>query len=340
MSRYAAAHANKTGAGDARPTALQIVADEGLIGKLTDKVMLITGGSAGIGAETARAFHATGAKLFLTVRDVKKGQAVVDSILADDTAGNKAAIVLVKVDLDSLESVRAGAAEILRQTDRLNIVVNNAGVMATPEGKTKDGFETQFGTNHVAHFLLFQLLKPLLLASTTRQFQSRVISVASFGHREGPVRFDDYNFAQPGSYQPWAAYGQAKTCNIYLANEIERRYSSRGLHALSLHPGGIKSNLQVHVGDAMDAMWELPEVKKIEKTAAQGAATTVYAALSRDWEGKGGVYLSDCAVQGPFKGTHAMAVDDDGYAPHAYDAEKEGRLWKDSLKMVGVEDDQ
>jgi NAD(P)-dependent dehydrogenase (short-subunit alcohol dehydrogenase family) len=338
MSRYVAAHANPQGAGDSRPTAMQIVRDEDLVGKLTDKVMVITGGSAGIGVETARAFHATGAKLFLTVRDIAKGQKVVDSITAGDPT-NKAEINLIKMELDSLDSIRAGAKDLLGQTHKINILVNNAGVMATPEGRTKDGFEIQFGTNHLAHFLWFQLLKQTLLQSSTQAFQSRVICVSSFGHREGPVRFDDYNFDQPSSYSGWSAYGQAKTANIYMANEIERRYSSQGLHGISLHPGGIKSNLQVHVNkEGMLDMWEVPEVKAIEKTPEQGAATSVYAALSRDWEGKGGIYLSNCAVMGPFRGKHSMDVSDDGYAPYAYDAAAEGRLWKDSLKMVGIED--
>lgn len=339
MSRYAAAHVKPQGAGDARPTALQIVNDEGLGGKLTDKVMVVTGGSAGIGAETARAFHATGAKLFLTVRDFEKGQKVVDSILSDDES-NKANIIMIKMELDSLDSIRAGAKEILSKTDRLNILVNNAGVMATPEGRTKDGFETQFGTNHVGHFLLFQLLKPTLLKSSSRAFQSRVICVSSIGHRQGPVRFEDYNFDKPSSYNPWQAYGQAKTSNIYLANEIERRYSSQGLHGISLHPGGINSNLGVHVQDVFGPMWDLPEIKVIEKSAQQGAATTAYAALSRDLEGKGGVYLANCAIMGPFKSDNLMDLYDDGYVPYAYDSALEGRLWKDSLKMVGLEDDQ
>lgn len=328
MSRYIAAHAKPQGPGDARPTALQIVNDEGLGGQLCDKVMVITGASSGIGTETARAFHATGAKLFLTMRDFAKGQKVVDSIRADDES-NKAEIIMIKMELDSLDSVRAGAKEILSKTDRVNVLVNNAGVMATPEGRTKDGFETQFGTNHVGHFLLFQLLKQTLLKSSSQAFQSRVVCVASKGRALGPVRFDDYNFDTPSSYDPWQAYAQSKTCNVYLADEIERRYSSQGLHGISLHPGGIRSNLQVHVQDFLAPMWDLPEVKAREKSAAQGAATTTYAALSRDLEGKGGVYLSDCAVQG---------LEDEGYGAH-YDAASEGRLWKDSLKMVGLEDD-
>ncbi|KAG6999331.1 hypothetical protein G7Y79_00036g072870 [Physcia stellaris] len=302
MSRYAAAHANPQGAGDARPTAMQIVQDEGLVGKMADKVMLITGGSAGMGAETARAFHATGAKVFLTVRDLEKGRKVVESIKSDDTS-NQAEIIMIPMELDSLDSVRAGAKELLSQTDKLHILVNNAGVMATPEGRTKDNFETQFGTNHLAHFLLFHLLKPTLLSSTTPTFQSRVVCVSSTGHRGGPVRFDDYNFEQPSSYDPWRAYAQSKTANIYLATELERRYSRRGLHGISLHPGGVRSGLQVHSNATMADVWETPVVKAREKSAAQGAATAVYAALSRDFEGRGGVFLANCAVVGPFRGS-------------------------------------
>ena len=339
MSRYAAVHVDPQGAGDARPTAMQIVQDEGLVGQLAGKVMLITGGSAGIGAETVRAFHATGAKVLLTVRSFEKGQQVIDSILSDNKS-SKAEIIPIKMELSSLDSVRAGAQEILSKTDKLNVLVNNAGVMATPEGRTKDGFETQFGTCHVAHFLLFQLLKSTLLKSSTPAFQSRVVCVASTGHRGGPIRVDDYNFDQPSSYDPWIAYGQAKTANMYLANEIERRYSSQGLHGISIHPGGIRSGLQVYSNETMGDVWEQPEVKAREKSPEQGAATTVYAALSRDCEGKGGVYLANCAVMGPFKGKSSLDITDDGYAPHAYDAVLEGRLWKDSLRMVCLEDDE
>lgn len=170
--------------------------------------MVITGGSAGIGAETARAFHATGAKPFLTVRDFEKGKKVVDSIISHDES-NKAQIIMIKMELDSLDSVRAGAKEILTNTGKLNVVVNNAGVMATPEGRTKDGFETQFGTDHVAHFPLFQLLKSTLLKSSSREFQSRVVCVSSSLHRSSPVRFDDYNFDKPSSYDAVQAYGEA-----------------------------------------------------------------------------------------------------------------------------------
>lgn len=228
--------------------------------------------------------------------------------------------------------------------------------MATPEGKTKDGFETQFGrpsslvqrleheltittgTNHVAHFLFFQLLKPALLASATPDFPSRVVSVTSYGHRMCPVRFDDYNFATE-PYVPWAAYGQSKTANIYFANQLERLYGARDLHATSVHPGGIMTGLQVHVPE-LEAMVEVPDVKAYMKNTEQGAATSVYAALGAEWKGKGGRYLSDCQEMGPFKGEDPMQAGDDGYATWAYDQAAEERLWRESLEMVGMKADE
>lgn len=241
--------------------------------------------------------------------------------------------------MDSLASIKKGAESILSQTKTINIVINNAGVMATPEGKTKDGFETQFGTCHIGHFYLFQLLKNTLLSSATPDFPSRVVSVSSFGHRTGEVRFDDYNFEKEGSYNPWLSYGQAKTANIYFANELERRYGYKNLHSTSLHPGGIWTGLQKYVPPG--AFESSKGQENYMKSPEQGAATSVYAALSEEWKHKGGRYLSNCVEEKPFahKG-NPMAVGDDGYEEWAYDEAKEKRLWKDSLKMVGLEDDQ
>ena len=232
--RWAALHANPSGPGDARPTALSIVRDEQLVNQWTDKVVFITGASGGIGVETARALHATGAHLFLPVRDLEKGQAVVKAVQAGSEGKGK--IDLLPLDLTSLTSVRQCVAQFLQHSQRLNVLILNAAVMATPESRTEDGFELQFGVNHVAHFLLFQLLKPTLLASSTPQFQSRVVCLSSSAHGQSPVLFGDLDLKQRG-YDPWIAYGQTKTANIYLATEIERRYGSRGLHANALHPG-------------------------------------------------------------------------------------------------------
>ncbi|KAK5677323.1 hypothetical protein LTS10_009893 [Elasticomyces elasticus] len=340
MSRYAQAHENTKGPGDARPTALQIIDDEGLTGKLSDKVFLVTGVSSGIGIETMRALYATGGHVFGTVRNVEKGQKVVDEIKAN-TQGGK--ITLIEMDLESLASIKKGAESFLKQSDKLNILIGNAGVMATPEGKTKDGFETQFGTCHVSHFYLFQLLKDTLLKSSTPEFPSRVVSVSSIGHRAGGIRFDDCNFSKPGSYEPWTAYGQAKTANIYFANELERRYGSKGLHATSLHPGGIFTGLMQHLDAEQTAGWSTPEILNYMKNPEQGAATSIYAALSQEWANKGGKYLSKIVEQGPWDPrdrSQPTSIDHDGYESWAYDEENEKRLWKDSLKMTGLEDDQ
>lgn len=331
-SRYAEVHKSPQGPGDARPTALDVVKDEGLEGKLPDKVFLITGCSSGIGIDTARALSVTGAKLFLGVRDIAKGESALADILKPGR------VELLKIDLNSLESVREAAQTFLQKSKTLNVLINNAGVMATPKGKTADGFETQFGTNHLAHFLLFQLLKSTLLASSTSSFNSRVVTLSSSGHRNSGILTDDYNFEHT-EYSPWAAYGQSKTANIYMANEIERRYGSQGLHALSLHPGGILTGLQVHVSAEMKESWFSDGVINMQfKNNAQGAATTVYAAIGKDWEGKGGRYLENCGESDPVQ--EPRIPSSPGYAPHAYDEEKEKKLWLDSLEMVGFELDE
>lgn len=330
-SRYAEVHKSPQGPGDARPTALDIVKDEGLEGKLAGKVFLITGCSSGIGIDTARALSATGAKLFLGVRDVVKGESALADILEPGR------VELLKIDLNSLESVREAAKTFLQKSKSLNVLINNAGVMATPKGETADGFETQFGTNHLAHFLLFQLLKPTLLASSTSNFNSRVVTLSSSAHRNSGIITDDYNFKHT-EYSPWVAYGQSKTANIYMANEIERRYGTQGLHALSVHPGGIKTGLQVHVSAAVRESWSAAGGETFFKSPAQGAATAVYAAISKDWEGKGGRYLENCAETGPVQEPRTPLSP--GYASHAFDEEKEKKLWLDSLKLVGFEGDE
>lgn len=153
-----------------------------------------------------------------------------------------------------------------------------------------------------------------------------------------PVRFGDYNFEKE-AYVPWLGYGQSKTANIYFANHLERLYGARNLHATSVHPGGIITGLQIHTPE-LSKTADLPEVKAYMKDVEQGAATSVYAALGREWKDKGGRYLSDCQEMGPFKGENPMMTGDDGYAPYAYDPAGEERLWKESFEMVGLESDE
>ncbi|KAF4868434.1 WW domain-containing oxidoreductase [Colletotrichum siamense] len=333
MSRYAEAHADPQGAGDARPTALQIIKDEGLEGKLGGKVFVITGTSSGIGIETVRAIAATGAKLFLTARNVAKAKTALADIL------DPSRMEIVQMDQGSLDSVRAAAAAILSKTDKVNVLINNAGIAAIQALEfTKDGHEMQFGTNHLSHFLFFQLLKPALLAASTPEFPSRVVNVASAGHRfKGINASDNYNFKK-GGYEPMMSYAQSKTANIYMANEIERRYGSRGLHATSLHPGVIDTPLSVNFPKAeIDALLSNPEMKKQMKSPEQGAATTVLAAVGKEWANKGGRYLTNCTEAIP-EVEGCGQFDSEYHASWAYDEESEGRLWRDSLKLVGLED--
>lgn len=163
------------------------------------------------------------------------------------------------------------------------------------------------------------------------------MSVSSIGHRSGSVRLHDYNFDELGSYGPWASYDQAKTTNIWFANEIERRYGSRNLHATSLHPGGIVAGLQKYIDPATVKPWDTATVRAYMKSPAQDAVTSVYVAVSKEWASRGSKYLSNCEEQGEFEKQGKPEGRDDGYKPWAYDEEGEGRLWKDSLKMVGLD---
>lgn len=324
------------GPGDHRRTAQQVVEDQGLIGKWEGKVVLITGCTSGIGIETARALKATGAKVYATGRNLEKGKETLKDILEPGR------LELIQLKLDSLASVRACAAEFQSKESKLNILINNAGVMAIKERQeTEDGFEAQFGTNHLGHFLLFQLLKPQLLVGSSPEHHSRVVNLTSVGHRYSPAVVDDLNLKKPDAYQQWPAYGHSKTAVIWMANEIERRYgdeaakaSGKAIHGWSVNPGGIRSGLQVHVPE-FEAMWEMPAIKKVEKSPAQGAATTVWAAVEKDFEGVGAMYLEDCMVAEAATGEELA---DPGYASWAFDAEGANKLWTESCKLVGVED--
>ncbi|GKT92650.1 WW domain-containing oxidoreductase [Colletotrichum tofieldiae] len=332
MSRYAEAHAKPNGPGDARPTALQIIKDEGVEGTLKGEVIVITGTSSGIGIETARALATTGATLFLMARDIAKAQSALAGIFEPHRMD------IIEMDQTSFSSIRAAANAILAKTSKIHLLVNNAGIMAIPELRlTADGHELQFGTNHLSHFLFYKLLEPALLAAASPKLPSRVVSLASSAHNvHGINDSDNYDF-QKGGYDASVAYGQSKTANIYMANEIERRYSSRHLHSTSVHPGIVQTGLTQHMPpDAFKGMEFLyPTMKSVE----QGAATSVWAAVGKAWEHEGGKYLANCTVAEPFvEGDDKFSAS--GYAPHAYDTEKAKRLWSDSLKLVGLPDEE
>ena len=324
-TKYEAIHQAPNGPGDARPTASQIIEDEQLQGKWSDKTVLITGTSSGIGIETARALLETGATVYLAARNLHKAKSALGSILDNPRAK------LLELDLNSLASVRKCADKFSNESDKLNILIANAGVMANPEGRTKDGFETQFGTNHLAHFLLIQLLLPMLTKSATPEFQSRVVVLSSSAHRLGGINFSNFNFE--GEYHPWVAYAQSKTANLYTATELERRYGGEGVHAFSVQPGLIGTGLMQYLSPETLAGWAAnPMVGRITKSVEQGAATSVWAATAKALEGTGGLYLEDVQISKPAK-TNPEEYDP-GYASHAYNEEKEQLLWEKSLELV------
>lgn len=330
FSRYAAFHAKPHGPGDSRPTALQIVKDEHREGSLSDKVVFITGCSSGLGIETARAMKVTGATLFVTARNLEKARTALGDLLEDGR------VHLLQLDLESLDSVRACVADFKTKSDKLNILIENAGIRNVPAGRTKDGFELHWGTNHLAHFLLLELLRPTLLESSTAEFHSRVVVVSSTAHRNAPMDFSDLNW-EKRKYDGLLAYGQSKLANVYTASEIERRYGAAGLHAWSVHPGGIRTGLQrPSVADYLVIFKSgIMNSLNIMMNAEQGASTSVWAAVSKDLEGQGGKYLERNQISEPAKKSGFKPIDP-GYFEWTYDEDKARRLYDESLRLVGL----
>ena len=212
----------------------------------------------------------------------------------------------------------------------------------TPHKVTEDGLEQQFQTNHLSHFYLFQLLKPLLLKSATPDFNSRVTSVSSSAHTLQPPQVGDYNFDKRAEgYQPVAGYAQSKTFNIWFANEVERRYGPQGLHSISVHPGGIHTGLtrenDEEATKMLAQMLEMPHIKNAMKNVEQGSASVVLAAVGKEYEGVGGFYVEDCGVSPPL--AEDAMIGSPGFKPWAYDQDGERQLWADSLKLLKLEDD-
>ncbi|KAI1169142.1 putative oxidoreductase,short chain dehydrogenase [Nemania serpens] len=327
MSRYAEAHVKTAGPGDARPTALQIIKDEGLEGALQERVFLVTGASSGIGIETGRALAATGAKIFLTVRDLKKGQSACESFLEPGR------VELLELDTSNPDSVKACAEAFLKRSPKLNVLVCNAGVMLIPtREETAEGFEMQLATNYLGHFLLFWLLKDAMLESAkTTGSSSRLVNVSSSGHHASEIVFNDFQLKQ--EYGAGKAYGQSKLAQIYMANYVDRNFSPNGIHALSLMPGGIATNLQKHIPAEVKEGWmKDPQILNFGKSLEQGAATTVLAAVGKEWEGKGGKYLEDCQVAA----SQPLVPGMKGVKDYAYDEVKENKLWELTLKTLSL----
>src|SRR5579859_3797312 len=256
---------------------------------LRGKRFLVTGTSAGLGVETARALAAHGAHVVGAARDVAKAQRATEPVRAQAAGGGR--FELVTLDLASLASVRACADELLAAGKPFDVIIANAGVMACPKGKTADGFETQFGTNHLGHFVLVNRIASLLKPG------GRLVNLSSAGHRYSDVVLDDPGFEHT-DYTEFGAYGRSKTANILFAVEFDRRYRDRGIRATAVHPGGIKTELDRHLDPKMleglidsinaDRPAGTPEFRY--KTIPEGAATTVWSGFVAPTDAVGARY--------------------------------------------------
>jgi NAD(P)-dependent dehydrogenase (short-subunit alcohol dehydrogenase family) len=283
---------------------------------LSGKTAVVTGASAGLGVETTRALAAAGAHVVMAVRDKAKGEAAAEQVRAG-AAG--ASVELAQLDLASLDSIRTFAAWLSDRQPRIDLLINNAGVMAPPLLRTTEGFELQMGTNHLGHFLLTNVLTPAITAAAP----ARVINLSSRGHMRSDIRWDDPHW-RTTEYDKWEGYGQSKTANILFTVELDRRLHDQGVRAFAVHPGVIMTELSRHLTrDDVGTLRSRSPGGRLEfKTTEQGAATTVWGATSPDLDGKGGLYLDDCQIGEP--------------APYALDPDSAARLWTWSEAEVGL----
>lgn len=307
-------------------------ADEVLDGiDLTGKLALVTGGSSGLGAETARALASKGARVVITARDLAKAESVVSDIKS--STGNND-IAVEGLELASFDSIRAFAKRFLETYGALDILINNAGVMACPEGKTENGFERQFGTNHLGHFLMTTLIAPALVEGGP----ARVVSVSSAGHRFSPVVFDDVNY-ENRDYEKWQAYGQSKTANALFAVGLNARLKDHGVEAFSIHPGAIPTDLARHMSEEeLEGFRQRADSGEMRlKTVESGAATQTYAATAPELIGQGGAYLADCRICEVNDTIDGLSNAGMSYvSSYAVDPEAAERLWALSEEATGA----
>jgi NAD(P)-dependent dehydrogenase (short-subunit alcohol dehydrogenase family) len=305
--------------------------DEVLAGvDLSGKRILVTGASAGLGVETARALAARGAHVVGAARDLNKARRATEQVRAQATNGG--GLELVELDLASLASVRACADALVAAGKPFDVVIANAGVMACPKSQTSDGFETQFGTNHLGHFVLVNRIAALFKPG------SRLVNLSSAGHRYSDVDLEDPNFERT-PYTEFGAYGRSKTANIQFAVEFDRRHKDRGVRATALHPGAIHTELARHM--TPEAMAQL--IASINasqpagapaftfKTIPQGAATSVWAGVVAASDTVGGRYCEDCHVAELAEGQDIRG----GVRAYALDPDRAQALWAKSEEMVG-----
>ncbi|MEW1718055.1 SDR family NAD(P)-dependent oxidoreductase [Streptomyces sp. NPDC093109] len=301
----------------ARSTAAEVLHGIDLTGRLA----VVTGGYSGLGLETTRALAGAGARVVVPARRPETAAKALDGL---------AGVEIDALDLGDLDSVRGFADRFLASDRTIDIMINNAGIMACPETRVGPGWEAQFATNHLGHYALVNRLRPALEPGG-----ARVVSVSSIGHQLSPIRWDDTMFAR--GYDKWLAYGQAKTANALFAVHLDALGRETGVRAFAIHPGGIMTPLQRHLErrEMVDAGWinEDGTVANGEfKTPEQGAATQVWAATSPALAGLGGVYCEDCDIAEP-----ASPDRSGGVHGHATDPEQAARLWRLSAELTGVD---
>ncbi len=297
---------------------------------LTGKRVLVTGASAGLGVETARVLVAHGAHVVGAARDLDKARTATKDI--PSASGDGPGLELIELDLASLKSVRACADALNATGKRFDVVIANAGIMACPQGKTADGFETQFGTNHLGHFVLVNRITGLLNPG------GRLVNLSSGGHLYSDVNLDDPGFERT-VYEPFVSYGRSKTANILFAVEFDRRHKAKGIRATAVHPGAIHTELGRHmtpetikqITEAIAAASKAGGPQMGFKSVPQGAATSVWAGFVAQAEAVGGRYCEDCHIGE----TVAQAGFSGGVMSYAVDPDNAKALWAKSEEMVG-----
>ena len=302
-------------------TAAEVIAGIDLSGRLA----IVTGGYSGVGIETVRALVGAGAEVIVPARRPDHARAELEGIER---------VTVDELELGDLDSVRGFAERFLDSDRNLDLLINNAGVMASPEFRVGPGWEGQFGTNHLGHYVLTNLLWPVL---TRDGGGARVIELTSAAHRISGIRFDDLQFERD-PYDKWQAYGQSKTANSLFAVQLDALGQDAGVRAFAVHPGGIATPLQRHLSrEEMRAAGWIDEDDNMVgefKTPEQGAATTVWAATSPQLDGKGGVYCADCDIADIVE---SIQPGGGGVMAHAVDREAAARLWDVSAELTGVD---
>jgi len=303
---------------------------------LKGKRILVTGVSAGIGVQTARSLVAHAAEVVGAARDLNKAKAATEQV-SKAAAANGGSFSLIELDLANLKSVRACADQLLANGEAFDVVIANAGVMATPFGHTADGFETQFGTNHLGHFVLVNRIASLIRDG------GRLINLSSAGHRYSNVDLEDPNFERT-TYEPFVAYGRSKTANILFAVAFDKRHRDRGVRAAAVHPGGIKTELGRYVepGRLEKVIGEINQQLAAQgkgpfqwKSIPQGAATSVWAAVVAPADEIGGRYCENCHVGNVVPDDATITAVSEGVRGYAVDVKTAEALWKKSEEMVG-----